>query len=522
MKIHTRGLNHDEIMSSHIVFLPEIWRTILWCFTDMEAMQLDCIYGAPQANWIIQERIPSIPSTQTWLVAALHRSMGMMIYLLKYHIACPQIEDIIQFAADKNHMDTLVFFTSECFKFCDNEGLPLKKRFCPSLDKAAKRNHLQVIRYVKWRFPQDTAHMIKRPLVTLSYVMERNLLDVLKELVPDVTLITAFTGLKMAIIRGHRTIVKYALQHLNDLYVGTELPDDLLVAAAKNGHLRILKLLKKRRKNGNIPLKAFQQAFSWGHVDVCNYIKKCFPSYLPTQKDLIDASLHGHHEVLSMVPDTMHIPSDCMENAAKSQNHILIYVLTQKNPHYKYQPRLLSMAIRSGNSDVCLAVFDCGKYTKLPVDSEIEMVNRRMRKALNIFHNLGFNVYTEDALLEASRICDLPIIQDIISSGLKPSVKVVRECLNYIYVSSESTKCRMEAFTYLDNQCRGTEPRALSEASNSQVDVRELECLRQTRKRHHAESITVDLPQGTVDTSDYQRSVGDAMTRAKRFQYVHH
>jgi hypothetical protein len=452
----------------------------------MESVQLDCIYGNTQIDWLISKRITSIPSNQTWLLAAASRSIGMMIYLLDWGIACPNIDDVIQYATNKNHMDTLVFFTSPEFKFMDSDGIPLKTRFCPVIDKAVKKNHLELITYILWRFPNSRATMLKKPLPTLLYLMEHNLLSMFKKIVPAVTLVTTYSGLNVAATKGHKAIVKYAIDHLDPVYVSTTIPDDILVSAAKNGHLDILMILK-RRKRGMIPVEAFQQAFSWGHVRVCKYIQKRFPHYLPTEKDLIDACIHGHHEVMSLVPEAMHIPSICIEKAAKSKNHRLIYVLKKKKPNYKFQPKILSDAIKSGSSDVCIAVFDCGHYNKLPTGCEVDMVSRRMGKALRIFHRLGFAVYTEDALLEAARICDLDLIKDILITGeLEPSEKVVQEALSFIYVSSETTERRGEAFTFLDK------------------------FFAQTKKRSREEE------------SDHNRTVRNDMTRAKRLKNIHH
>jgi len=452
----------------------------------MESIQLDCIYGNTQVDWLVQHRITYIPSHQTWLQAAVSRSIGMMVYLLQWGIECPNIDDIIQYATDKNHMDTLVFCTSPEFKFLDGDGMPLKTRYCPLMDKAAKKNYLDVMSYILWRFPHGKPTMLKKPLPTLLYLMEQNLLPMLKMLVPVVTLITTYSGLKAATARGHKAVVKYAIQHLDPLYISTDIPDDILVTAAKHGHLGILMVLK-RKKNGKIPVEAFQQAFSWGHVHICKYIQRRFPQYLPTEKDLIDACTHGHHEVMSLVPEAMHIPAACIERAAKSQNHQLIYVLRKLKPKYTFQPKILSEAIRSGSSDVCIAVFDCGQYQKLPTGCEVDMVSRHMRKALQMFHRLGFMVYTEDALQEAARICDLDLIKDILEEGkLVPSEKVVQEALSFIYVSSESTERRGEAFTFLDT------------------------FFKQSKKR------------GREEDSDHDRAVCDDMARAKRLKDIHH
>lgn len=545
--IHDRGLYHEEVETcEHPFFLSQIWRSVLKCFSDMESLQLDCIYGNHETNWIITERITSIPSCQTWLMAASSRSVGMMIYLLKWGIECPYIEDIIQYAADNNHLDTLVFFTSSDFEFRDSSGMRIRQNFCPELDRAARRNHMDVVSYVLWRFPHSTAKMLKKPLVLVLQLMKNNYLDMVKMLVPRVTLITSYAGLKAAATLGHKDMVKYALNHLDPLYVGSEIPDDILVSAAKNGNLSILMVLKRKR-GGFIPIEAFHQAFSWGHVAVCRYIQKRFPHYFPRDKDIVDACVHGHHEVMSLVPDNMHLPKVCMEHAARSHNYRLIKVLKKKMPDYKFKTKILRDAIRSGNSDVCITVFDCGGYKELPKDCEVDMVCRRMRKALRMFHRLGFPVYNEKSLLEASRICDLKIITDIVEEGkIKPSENVLRQALSFIYVSPENVDVRGQTFAYLDNYAKKLhETRELESASVAVEqpppsapgpEKKNTRPPKRHRKRKRSDVVVSDdedddetdavapgkkKRKGKV-FSDAERAVLNDMVHAKRLKHIHH
>ena len=452
---------------THALFWPDMWRAVLNCFADMEAVNVDYKFGSTQIHWIIQDKISSIPTSHSWLLAAKNRSLGMLIYLMNYRIPCPFIEDIIQYAISKNHLETLVFFTRKEFTFYGIDGNPMKEStFCPVIDGAIRRNYVNVVQYTLWRYKDVKNKLIKKPVELLSHLLQHNLFHIFQALVPSLMKVVNFDGLNLACGKGYCSLVDYALKHLDTDYTGTELPDDLLVSAAKNGHLDVLKLLKRRKPENYIPLRAYQQAFSWGHVNVCTYIQKRFPSYMPSTKDLIDACVHGHHQVIELLPKTYSVLPECIEKAVHGNNPKLVYVLRDKlGPSFKFTRKLLKEAFQSKNSDVLIAVFDCGQYKKLPKDAETLLVRNRMRKALTLFHRVGFPVYSEAALLEAARICDLDILKDVLGqqgdqgqqhdseSQRKPlfSESVGQTALNYIYVSSESKEKRADAYTYVNN-----------------------------------------------------------------------
>lgn len=71
-------------------------------------------------------------------------------------------------------------------------------------------------------------------------------------------------------------MLRYALEHLDPSVTASDLPEDILVLAAKNGHLSTLRLLNTHC-GGDIPLRAYQKAFSWGKTNVCKYIVERFP-----------------------------------------------------------------------------------------------------------------------------------------------------------------------------------------------------------------------------------------------------
>jgi len=453
MPVHEYGLDHEKVINQHGLFLPDIWRSVLLCFTDMEACQIDAIYGRTQINWLIRERIIGMPSAHSWVMATGARSLGLMLYLYQYKIPCIDYEDIIQFCVDKNMLEILLFFTCNQFEFFDGTGMPIKSQFCPVLDKAVKRNYLTIVQYCIHRFhPKEK--FLKKLVPTLNRVMQQNLFDMFKTIVPYITKIINFHGIEVAIKQGYTNVVEYALEHLDQSYLGQEIPNSLLTIAAENGRLKILSILKKKH-NGFIPQEAYNAAFSNGHVQICNYIQKRFPNYVPGPVQMNNACLAGHVEIMKTVPEFIHIPDSCFEKAAKSSSVDLIFLLKQLKPNYKFQSKLLHLSMQGGISSVCLAVFQAGKYKKIPPNCELELVRKRMTLTLKVFNRFKFNVYNEKSFLEAARICDTEILSDMIKDHkfcASVSEKVIAEGLGYIYVSSESETKRAEAYTFIDHQ----------------------------------------------------------------------
>lgn len=430
----------------HSLFLPPIWRATLSCFKEFDAVHLDCVYGYPEIRWLIQERITTIPSSTTWMLAAKNKSVGMMLYLIEWNVLCPDFDAILQFATDFNVMEVLVLFTHPMFE--GDWGLS-KIVGCPVLDTAVKSNHLEVVRYIMWKFPTFTETMLKKHVHVINRLVKLNNLVMFELVVPKLAQVSSAEGLELAARKNYYKLLRYAVKHLDPNYI-QKIPDSVLVFAAKYGNLKILKFLFRRTKF--IPPEAFQQAFSWGFVNICTYIQKRFPGYKPTQNDILDACEHGHHKVMSLVPKNTVIPKGGFEKAAASRNCELIYVLKDMCPEYKFTTSLLTKAAKSGCSEVCLAVYDCGDYKlkTLPVGFDVIMASKSMYVALDAFSQGGFKVYNQNTLIEASKTCDLRLISAIVESksfNITPSI--IRDCLNNIYVSINPKCNRANAYKYL-------------------------------------------------------------------------
>lgn len=475
MPIITEGL---PAQSDHPVFEPCIWRAVLACYTEMQAVHVDMVYGSTQTRWLVQERMVEIPSSNTWLSATLQHSLGMMLYLRHWQVECPHQEDIIQYATDHNQLDILLLFTNK--SSVDPWYVP---KFCPHLDHALKKNYKDVVRYVLWRFPNVQEGMLDKPVRTLERVMAHNLVNMFRLMVPRLTLVTSVRGLNTACCKGHLELVKYAVDHLDSNYF-PNIPEQALVLAAKHGHLKLLKFLK-RRTHDQIPVDAFRQAFSWGHLRVCQYIQKRFRHYVPNKSDIIDACKHGHHLVMQLLPSSVAIPAECMGYAAESQNYHLIYTLKKLCPKYSYTPALLKQAACKGSEDVCIALYDAGGYnlTHLPAGMDVTLTTRRMYKALEFFHQLDFEVYHEKTLVEAARICDYRMLQTILKH-YRPSHAVLENCLSFIYVSSAPHVEQSNAYSLLHQMLPRKRLHRDTTPSNNPLQPQRPQLGHQKRRKH--------------------------------------
>lgn len=456
MILETSPLFSEPADGRSPVFWSPLWRTALSCFTFGRAMTLDLQFGSLETTWLMEERMSGQPSSHTWLLATYEHSLGLMLRLQTFGVPCPHVDDIVQYAINKNQLDTLVLFTSTEFVFRGLDGHPIRdSKFVPRLDRAVLHGYHDVVKYCVWRYETHKERLLKRPLETVAHLMAHNYKSMLKTIVPRLVRIGNLTGLRAACQKGYTALVQYALDHLDPVFCTAEnLPDELMVVAAKHGHLPLLRLLK-RHKNGFIPRKAYQQAFSWGRMDVCQYIAQRFPDYRPDESDILDACAHGHVAAIESLPRDTPLPNECMEKAIKSLNPKMIYVLHARLPHLAFNLTLLHEAIHSKHSDVCLAVFDCGGYKRLPLNHDVELTRNRMRKALKVFHSIGFKVYTERAFVEACRICSIDIIRDILElpPGERPVIKETAwtTALCAIQVSPEIRRDkRIEAHDYVN------------------------------------------------------------------------
>ncbi len=449
-----------DVGDQHPLFIPAVWRKVLACFPEMESCQLDVTYGATQIGWIVRERMNFIPNKQTWIEATFSRSLGMLWYLHEYkvpvpHGKTPNFSHILQFCVDNNLLDILLFFTSGLFTFYSHNEVKVNPlQFCPSLDRAIRRNYLEIVRYCLYKFPIQREKMLSSKK-TLIRVMQLNLMEMLQTIVPRLCRITNFEIVKVAVVQGFRQMVEYAFTHLDASYLNRDPPKDLVIAAAQHGHLRILQLLEQRNSDQSIPQEAYNAAFVNGQVRVCNYIHERY-KYQPGEKELVDACRKGQYEVIMTLPMSTFFTDECFEAAvAEGRNFRLVQLLHDRRPEYKFKSSLFRSAVLSGNSDVANIVFEYGRFKKLPKDIEEEIVQRRMSSTLFLLAALGFPVYNEKTFLVAAKRCDLEIIGEMVKDpSWKLTEKTINQALGSIYVSTEPELTRREAHCFISQNYR--------------------------------------------------------------------
>lgn len=425
-----RALNLDELHGlgddcQNFLFVPSLWRAILSCFNPYRAVHLAFIFGKQQLDWAIKVLLPEYAEKECWEEAVKHDWVGLLASMQEDNVVCPEFHRLVQLAVDLNHVNLIRFFIGVGLRFNNVNERPISvQHVCPKLDQAARRNHLEVVRYFVDRHPEYKERMFKRPLALVHRLMAHNRLEMLRLMVPRIMTIKGkqgLAGLKAAARKGHLEILEHALSHLDpDTFPSSEVPSSLLVMAAQHGRLEVLKLLQ-RHHHDEIPMAAYSAAFVQGHADL---LRACCPHYRPTKNDMLEACGAGHHDVMVTLPDDVEVPDECFDRLVKSgtKEFLLLMWLVERKPHYRFEPRLLSLVMqqKQKNQEMFVALLRIGKnkFKKLPKGIELELVEHRMRQALRIAHLFDFQVYTEAAFFLSARRCFTDILQDILDSGV--------------------------------------------------------------------------------------------------------
>lgn len=434
------------ITDDYELFIPELWRNILSCFYDLQAVQLDFMFGSPQINWLVREHMKWLPGTQTWINATKEKCLGMLVYLQEYRVPCTQLTDLVQYCVNECDLKMLLFYTSKDFLFYDNNGEIIDNIKTPYIDRALKYN-IQVVHYVMNRFPNNEIKIIKTNKV-LIWLIKYNKLLVLQLIIPKLMKITKYEIFIEGIRKNSYKSIEYCLKHLDFTCLKHIVPTELLSEAAQYGHLQFLKLMLQINSNfgvNYIPEDVFFRAFSYGQYTVCKYIKSK-GNYAPGTSQLMDICKRGYDTMLDFVDITHKINDESYLRAAiRSKNSKMVRALKNIMPTFKFRPTLLTAAAHTRDSDMLITVFDCGLYSKLPKQIPELIVKYQMYKALTWFFTLKLFNYTESMLLEACRICDDTIINSIIQSeAFLLDDDLVKKCMSRILVAMVNDDLKMK------------------------------------------------------------------------------
>lgn len=465
-----------DVDCEHKVFMfhPSIWRTVLSCFSDMEAMDICYRFGRHELKWLVTEKCSHL-SPSSWTEAAAARSLGMIFYLLRYKVTCDNRDLLIENAAKWNFLPLLVVLTStytlsdvdkqlqihfgaraenqvgdDNIGFVDGVGRVTGRCGVPHIDSAVRKNHLRVVRYLMWRFPSKLDQLLRTPMATLTTLVRRNSLPMLKLFVPRVARIISYSGLDTAIHKGWTDMVKFVFRHRDETATGNSVPDHMFETAAKSGNLETLQVLVKHSLDHTVPVAAYREAFSHGQIAMWRYIGKAHPEYELTSQDLEAACLAGHYKVLKSLTLCHLITTKTFEAAASCGDHRVLKQLRRLRPDIKITKNMMTKAIASGSDKVTAQVFALGKFSRINSHWVAKMVSNNMRDSLQFFHSLQFPVYTEATLLHAARSCNLAIMQDVFNLGkLQPSADTITQAISRVTVSvigNTEMRCAAQAF----------------------------------------------------------------------------
>lgn len=434
---HEYGLQHDRFASKNGMLVSKTWRVILSCFSNMESLQLDTMFGSTQIKWLVRDRITEIPSSHSWVTAVTARSMGMLIYLVKYKISCPDLNTLIQYASDRNHIDTLILLLHPKHDFYDDNGNIILNRKCPSIDIACVKGYYEVVNIImSLYFPKEKEHILDDPVKTISNIMKNGDLRSLQTIVPNMMLITSPQALARAVTYNNLEVFTYALQHIDVRFIPS-IPINVLNAAAKKGYAKFVQLCIDY-SDGFIPLEVFNTAFEEGQKKVVQLLLSIDNTFIPSEQVLLNTCKNGHNHMITILPADIPIPMECMNLATMSRNKSLIYTLSKRLSDCKYTASMFENAVRSGSSDVIVTLYVCGKYDHISCKLIVLMVTKNCVDALQFFNGIGLDVYNKNTLLEASRVCCVGILKNIAATNLDIRPEVIDECLNRIYVSGTS------------------------------------------------------------------------------------
>jgi len=461
MPIHERGMKPVHGLKGDgpdgadgAVFM--IWRRVLACFSDMDAVHIDCVYGSTQVNWLIRHRITALPSSYTWTMAAKAHSLGMMVYLKTYSVPCTNINDIAQYALDCNFLRLLVFICDFDIKVAAGAAGPVGERssrrssspststelVCPRIDSAVRHGYADCVKFIMYKFANVE---IRRPEFVIQHLAEHNSVDMLKLIVPRYRLVPSYTCLLGATRKGSFASLKHCLSNMDSTCCDISVvPPDLLVVAAEHGRINELVLLADRQKQ-YVPDEVYHRAFQAGQVEVCTFLKTLNPRLKPSLDDIEVVCTKGFEHMIKSLEFNVSVHGKLIVKAIRSKNSSLVRTLVQKMPHLQFKSskqNLLLTAANTGDSDMLLTVFDVGKYSTVPSAVINSCIEHSMHRALRVFRKLDLFTYTEPMIIEACRMCDDVMLSLILKSKdlardlVTDESPLFQRCQSYIVVSA--------------------------------------------------------------------------------------
>ena len=433
------------LTSPHAIFEPAVWRSVLRCFNEVDALKLATMYGNQQRVWVIRNLVKDIPCVRTWENAVADENIPMLNYLMDYKIPCPDICELAQFAADNGLDRVLIFLLTPEHVFYNERGKKINKSRIPFLDAACRENRVHMVKgvcaFVQTKQPKKLANILQHT-ATLHHVVSHNLIDIARVIVPTVYPVVPAEVVAVAAASGFTQMYEMCVQFSDR----ATLVSAVIPAVSQKGHMDIIRLINIEDLASATAM--LEQAFACGQREVVEYVITRHPTILPTQASVLEACTNGHLSCIAMLPKTSELPSNSLRAAISSRSSGLIVhvanLFSTQYPKFKYDESLLKAAIKSGCSTNVMLVFEIGQYKEIGKDIPSLLVRNKCREALLGFHELGFTVYCDSSFKTAVETCNVDILndlleryeprheslQDVIPSGSKDDVRAVLDMIN--------------------------------------------------------------------------------------------
>ena len=402
----------------HYLFEKSLWQSVLRCFDDADALKFATTFGNEQRAWVIRTRAKQAPFSITWSHAIETNNIPLLKYLMDYKMPCPNLFELVQQAADDGRDRVVVFFLNpeHVFYHCCNDRLQVvSKSLIPFLDVACRENRVSMVKgiceFAKVR-GKKLVSLFKQPARTMEHIFNSNLLDIVKILVPAVFPSVSSSLRSIAATNGYSQLYEYCLKYRASL----SLDSGVISAAARGGNMDIVRSIPL-----NTPVQAslmLDNAFACGKSEVVAHVIEQYPSQLPSAQSISEACKNGCFESVSMLPTTAVLPIKCLQYAVKSKSADLVAHVAGRfkilYPHFKYDEKILRIAVESGVSTSVMIVYEFGQYSELSGSMCRLLVENNCRETIANFHKLDLQVYCEETFIAAVETGKVEILSDLL------------------------------------------------------------------------------------------------------------
>jgi hypothetical protein len=440
-----------------VMLITEFWNRVLLCFSCMEALTIDYVYGGKCVGNIIRNRVSGIPNEHMWMQAVTEKSIGMMIYLQDHHVSMPikYFDTMIQHCADTNEQAILLFLTDPNINFYKTGMNKITNRMPPKLDVAMESGFTEIILITIWRFPKRKISLFSHPDISLGIAFSNGFKKVIHMLVPNLIIINHVEVLESAASKGHTDLVEYGFEHRNTMRI-PELPNSVMIAAAKNGMLTTLKRLFHIKKS--IPDCVFVAAFRKGFYKCVKWMLK-YSKFSVSDIMMVEACKKGYYKLLKLV-ENRDFPIETAIASCKSGNINIVKMVASKTPQSAFNGHVLRTAANTGDSNLFIFVFNRGNFKTVKKEVCKILFIRGMVYAVKYLHQSGISVFYPNALEDSAKNCKIQSIYWLFKNFKNDlSADHIFNAINLVYASQGNPNSRKRCYTILIDKYEHAEER---------------------------------------------------------------